>query len=120
MAERWQPEAPAIDVAAFDVLIATSAFVVVHFWAEWDAYDRQLDRALGPIRSEFADRVAFRSADVDQPDLASVCRACEFVNVPALAFFAHGKRQRTLVGLRTTAEIRQLVAELVDNAATGG
>jgi thioredoxin-like negative regulator of GroEL len=113
MADRWQPEAPPIDPVAFEMIVATEPFVVLHFWAVWDAYDRHLDRALQPVRAEFADRVTFRSADVDQPDLVPVCRACDVVNVPALACFVHGQRECTLVGVRSTAELRRLVAGLV-------
>lgn len=118
MAERWEPAAPPIDAATFEGLVATEAFVVIHFWAEWDAYDRQLDRALGSVRAEFAGRVAFRSADVDRPDLVPVCRACGVVNVPALACFAHGRLVDTLVGLRSAVELLQLVTGLVAGAAT--
>ena len=118
MAERWHPESPPIDAAEFEALIATEAFVVLHFWAEWDIYDRQLDRALAPVRAEFADRVAFRSADVDQLDLVPVCRTCDIVNVPALVCFARGRREHTLVGLRPSTELRQLVAGLVSGSAT--
>lgn len=117
MTARWEPGVLPIEAATFAALVADEPFVVLHFWAEWNAYDRQLDRALRPIRAEFADRVVFRSVDVDQPDLVPMCRACEVANVPALAFFAHGRRELTLVGLRSTAELRQVVEGLVGGAA---
>lgn len=117
MAERWQPGSPPIDAATFATLVATEPFLVIHFWAEWDGYDLQLDAALKPVMDEFADRVAFRSADVDANELVPVCRACGVVNVPTLACFAHGEKRHILVGVRSTAQLRQLLGGLVAGRA---
>lgn len=113
MAERWQPGSPPIDATAFATLVATEPYLVIHFWAEWDGYDHQLEAAIKPVRAEFADRVAFRSADTDAAELVPVCWACGVVNVPSLSCFVHGQRVCTLVGVRTTVELRHLVSGLI-------
>ena len=114
MSNCWQPESLPIDAGSFATLVATEPCLVIHFWAEWNGYDRQLDSLLNPIREEFANRVTFRSADIDEIGLVPVCQACKVVNVPALVCFAHGVRKWTLVGVRSRAEWRQHISsELV-------
>jgi thiol-disulfide isomerase/thioredoxin len=114
MPEHWRPETPAIDTTAYLTVIANEPYVVLHFWAPWNGYDRQMDIIMRPIRAEFADPVAFFSVDVDLPEALPLCRACEAVyNVPALAFFARGQWKKTLVGLRPIGELRAFVANLI-------
>jgi hypothetical protein len=62
--DAWRPGAPPVtagDLAACEVL-------VLHYWAIWDRYDRDMDRLLAPLREEFAGRICFRSCDTDRPE----------------------------------------------------
>ena len=68
---------------------------------------------LDALRSEFEGRITFRSADVDDPGLASFCRECEVVNVPALGCFVKGRRVKTMVGSRPMNVLRAEFAALV-------
>src|SRR5688500_8206034 len=98
MPEGWRPSSPPVTAADLPVVLAGNPVVVVHFWAAWNCVDRLFDPKLANVRGEFEGRIAFRSADVDDPDLASFCRECEVVNVPALGCFVVGKRVKTIIG----------------------
>jgi thiol-disulfide isomerase/thioredoxin len=109
----WCPGSPPIDSSGFDSLVAHEPYVVLHFWAEWNGHDRQLDKVLAPLRDEFAGRVAFRSVDIERPDLEPIWKACGVKNVTELACFAHGKKTASLIGIRSTAEYKKMLSELV-------
>jgi thioredoxin-like negative regulator of GroEL len=100
----------AADLAA--VLIANPV-VVVHFWADWNGVDRLFDPKLANVRREFDGRIAFRSADVDDADLASFCRESGVVNVPALGCFVGGKHVKTIVGAVSEDKLRTAFRSLL-------
>ena len=100
MTEGWRPGTVPLTVADVADLIPNHKVVVVHFWARWNGVDRQFASVLDAVRPEFEGRITFRSADVDDPELATFCRECEVVNVPALGCFVDGRRVKTIVGSR--------------------
>jgi thioredoxin-like negative regulator of GroEL len=73
----------------------------------------QLDRAMAPLREEFANRVAFRAVDIDRAESVKVCKDCSVTTVPTLVFFSHGRLMTKYVGLRSIAALRQQIAELL-------
>ncbi len=79
--------------------------LIVHFWAKWDAHDRNMDANLRPAIERFDDRVEFRSLDIDIPQLHDICRDAGIVNVPSLVFFSCGNTDRVLVGVRKSDAI---------------
>ncbi|CEF48419.1 unnamed protein product [uncultured bacterium] len=113
MTEGWRPGTVALTVADVTDLIPNHKVVVVHFWARWNGVDRQFASVLDAIRPQFESRITFRSADVDDPELASSCRECEVVNVPALGCFVDGRRVKTIVGSRPTSVLRAEFAVLL-------
>lgn len=117
MPDRWEPASPAIDGESFEATLAREPIVLIHFWAEWNACDRDQDRALQHVRAEFAGRISVRSADVDRTEVEPVWRACGVSNVPTLAGFVRGRKVWTIGGLRTEAELRALLAGLVSEAS---
>jgi thioredoxin-like negative regulator of GroEL len=100
-------------------LLAAHPVVVVHFWAAWNGVDRWFDPQFRTVREEFAGRIEFRSADVDDPGLNDVCRECEVVNVPALVCCVRGRRVETIIGARPAEELRARFRRLVEQAGDG-
>ena len=84
--------------------------VAVHFWATWNGYDRDFDTRLAPLRIEFADRVEFRSVNVDDDELAGVQISVPVLNVPALGIWRHGVRDQVVVGMRDRDALRRALA----------
>jgi thioredoxin-like negative regulator of GroEL len=102
----WRPGSPPVTAAELADVLARHPVVVFHFWAIWNTSDRAFDAVLTPLRRDFEDRIAFRSVDVDDPELRSFCLECEVANVPVLALFVSGRRVKTLMGVRPEAELR--------------
>jgi hypothetical protein len=71
--------------------------VVVHYWAEWDQYDREMDNTLASLRCSFGD-VCLRSCDIDQAENRPFIH--NVANLPALGCFIHGDWFETVCGLR--------------------
>ena len=59
----WQPSSPPVDADVFPDLIEGPP-TVVHFWAPWNPYDKQLDANLQAVRKKFP-RLRFFSANTD-------------------------------------------------------
>ena len=87
--------------------------LIVHFWAKWDAHDRNMDANLRPAIERFKDDVAFRSLDIDITQLHDVCRGSGIANVPSLVFYSDGNVDHVLVGVREPdAIIKEIAAWL--------
>jgi len=107
VAERWQPGSKPVTAADLPTVLAGHPYLVVHFWAIWNGYDRRFEPTLAAIRREYEGRVVFRSIDVDEPELVPFCRASTVIgNVPALGFFVRGERVETVIGMRSGDELR--------------
>jgi hypothetical protein len=83
--------------------------LIIHFWAKWDAHDRNMDANLRPSIERFDGFVEFRSLDVDLPQSNDVCRDAGIANVPSLAFYIQGNVDRILVGVRESAVIMDYI-----------
>ena len=89
-------------------------FVVIHFWAAWNAVDDLMQRLLdSQISAELRDRVAFARFDIDPPAHHDLCRQLELSNVPFLAFYRDGSLIRTVTGMREPEVITEYLRELV-------
>jgi thiol-disulfide isomerase/thioredoxin len=113
MAERWRPGSPPVTAADLPAVLASGPVVVIHFWAAWNGVDRLFEPQFAAVRREFEGRIAFRSADVDEPDLEPFCRESGVVNVPALGCFVRGRRVKTIIGARPEDELRAEFIRLV-------
>lgn len=96
----WFPVSPPVsasDLQSCDV-------VVIHYWAQWDLHDREMDRRIVAMTADYAGRVCVRSCDVDKPDNRPFI--CGIANIPALGCFIRGKWHESRIGLRAEAELR--------------
>ena len=96
----WSPRTPAVTPGDFEAC----AILVLHYWAIWDLTDREMDKRLVALRDEYADRICFRSCDVDRAGNRSSIQG--IANIPALGCFIRGRWFRSLIGLRSEQDLR--------------
>src|SRR5207248_9634319 len=98
MTESWQHPFPPVTAAGLASALTSAPAVVIHFWATWNGQDRPFAATLAAIEPEFRGQIAFRSADVEDPELWPFCREWEVLNLPALGLFVRGKHVKTIIG----------------------
>lgn len=105
--DAWRPSSPPL--VAGDLL--ENHIVIVHFWAPWNAQDREIDVAL----TAFASRrnVCLRSCNVD--DVENQQFAEDVANIPYLKIYVRGEAKAAYVGRWTTDALE----ELLENAQSG-
>ncbi len=91
--------------------LQSSSVLVMHYWAVWNLHDREMDQRIAVLRNEYADRICFRSCDVDCAENQSFIHG--IANVPALGCFIQGKWVNSQVGLRSKNELRHLLDALL-------
>ena len=64
-----------------------------------DGIDREMDKRIVALITEYGNRICFRSCDIDRTDNRRFIHGLG--NVPALGCFIRGKWYKTLVGLRS-------------------
>ena len=101
----WKPTTFEVSPDSFDETISNHRLAVLHFWARWNEYDKQMDVTLGEIEAEYDGRVFFGSVDADQDGHWQRCRELGILNLPAIASFANGTHMETLIGMRTKEEL---------------
>ncbi|MCC9606742.1 thioredoxin family protein [Blastopirellula sp. JC732] len=104
---------PPIPIADYESFLSERRCVVVHFWAPWNAIDRQQDRELKKVRKKWEDRVSFVSCDTDEAASEALCRGVKLAAVPSLVFFIDGKRRELLPGVRDAAALDQILERLL-------
>ena len=102
----WLPAVAAVLPEDFDRAITNNPVVVVHFWASWNAYDRQMDAWLWTLRPQFEPRVTLLSFDTGPEEAWGVCRRLGLSNLPALVCFVGGQHHATRLGSRAEVESR--------------
>jgi hypothetical protein len=98
----WSAHTPPVDGGDF----ASCPLLVLHYWAVWDRIDREMDERLAPLREDYAGRICFRSCDIDRPENQSFIKG--IANIPALGCFIRGTWYKSLVGLRSEADMRRV------------
>src|SRR6185369_7778059 len=83
----------------YQEFIKSCPVVLVHFWAEWNAYDYQMKNTLKEIESSYLGKVCFGTVDVDIEEMVPLCQELKLVNVPALAYYKDKKHIETIIGL---------------------
>lgn len=68
-----------------------------------------MTRILDQLRPEFELDADFIAVNTDDERNWEFARRCHVLNLPALAFFRDGRLLRTLTGLRSEAEWREIL-----------
>jgi len=117
----WTPTTPAITLDQLPAVLSSHPVVVIHFWAIWNCYDRQLDIRLRPVRAAFGDRVAFYAFDVDVDTEAGnqFLRGIHLQGVPTIGCFIHGQLYELAPGMRERPTLEGSVREWLRISTAG-
>ena len=83
---------------------------VVHFWAEWNLYDRTMAKCLLSLHDLFDESFPLRSCNVDR-NVDWVAAQGNVLNLPALSLVVAGTPRETVIGLRTESEWRECLLD---------
>jgi thioredoxin-like negative regulator of GroEL len=104
---QWQPSSPEATAASFPKLIEKGEPFAIHFWAEWDRVDRDMDKNIQSIAPRLKGWVTFYAADIDRQENVDWCKSLNIVSIPCLLVFVNGLRTRHIIGLRDEKELMQ-------------
>jgi thioredoxin-like negative regulator of GroEL len=115
---RWQPTSPEVTAASFPNLVEEGEPLAIHFWAEWDRIDRDMDKHIQSIAPRLKGWVRFYAADIDRPENVDWCKSLNIVSIPCLLVFVKGQRTRHIIGLGDEKELMQEILHGLSNVAT--
>jgi thioredoxin 1 len=106
------PHLQPLTSATFDEFVgASSAPVVVDFWAEWCGPCKMLSPVLEDLAAEHPE-ITFAAVDSDAyPDLSV---RYDVMSVPTVLVFRDGQLAKRLVGARGKAAMREALAEVLE------
>lgn len=99
--ESWRPSSPAL--VAVDLL--ENHIVIVHFWAEWNAHDREVHAALTSIASRR--KVCLRACNVDDVENRQFTKGV--ANIPFVKIYVRGEVVAANVGQQVLKEMDALL-----------
>jgi thioredoxin-like negative regulator of GroEL len=114
--KQWQPSTPGVSADVFADVIEGSA-TVIHFWAPWNPYDRELDKNLQAVKGEFEKRIRFYSVNTDETAYSEIVERYHVAALPALLCFVNGKVRGRFHGVETVEALRTFLEEM---GAEGG
>jgi len=89
---------------------------LIHFRADWNSHDLQLQDELEELRPKFDDRVGFANVDVDEEGMHDICRQVGLKNVPALAYYRRVRLVRLITGLESRDRLKDRLRDLLSAA----
>ena len=115
---RWQPVSPEVTAASFPKLVEEGEQLAIHFWAEWDRIDRDMDKNIQSIAPRLKGWVSFYAADIDRPENVDWCKSLNIVSIPCLLVFVKGQRTRHIIGLGNEKRLMQEILQGLSDVAT--
>ena len=115
---RCQPASPEVTATSFSKLVEAGEPFAIHFWADWDRLDRDMDNRIPSIAPRLKDWVSIYAADIDRPENVEWCKSLNVVSIPCLLVFMKGQRPRHLVGLGDENELMQEILHGLSDVAT--
>ena len=85
--------------------------VMVDFWAEWCQPCKMLAPTIEEIAGEYEDQVVVGKLNVD--DNPNTAANYGIRGIPTLLFFKEGKVVQQLVGVKTKADIKKVIDDLL-------
>ncbi len=101
---------------SFAGFVARNRFAVVHFYAVWNGYDRQMRTMIAEdLPAEISDVVAFAALNVDDPVNLELCKQHKIRNIPWLEFYSSGELRLTHMHLPSLDVFRSYLRDLTEN-----
>jgi thioredoxin 1 len=85
--------------------------VMVDFWAEWCQPCKMLAPTIEEIAGEYDDQIVVGKLNVD--DNPNTAANYGIRGIPTLLFFKEGKVVQQLVGVKTKADIKKIIDDLL-------
>jgi thioredoxin-like negative regulator of GroEL len=110
---QWRPASEGVDVEGFGNVIEGGK-VIVHFWAPWNPYDKQLDGNLLGLVGEFGKRFGFGfyAVNADETAFGEVMERFHVGALPALLCFVNGRVKGRFYGVETVEKLRVFLEEM--------
>lgn len=96
----WLPQTPSATAAKFCNLIESGQPLAIHFWAQWDAHDKEVDKTLAAIAPRLAGWVDLYSCDIEDQANHQWCSELDIYAIPCVIVFAGGAARHRIVGMR--------------------
>ncbi|MGC4048056.1 MAG: thioredoxin family protein [Armatimonas sp.] len=97
----------------FGEFISQNEFAVVHFWADWNPYDKQTQERLEQLPEEIRDRIAIGRLNADVEDHFDIFRAHGVVSLPYLFFYRSSVLIERRGGLMTPEALEEVFRTLL-------
>ena len=102
----------------FAEFVRAHQFVVIHFWAVWNGYDVQMQKAIeSQIPNELHNKIHFTTFDIEPPEHHPICQEHRVLTVPALTYYRDAKLVETVIGLHKLEAIIQSLRVLLGGNA---
>jgi thioredoxin-like negative regulator of GroEL len=93
--------------------VVEGAAVIMHFWAPWNPYDKQLDANLREVKAEgVGKRFRFYSVNTDETAFEEIVERHHVAALPALLCFVNGKVKGRFHGVETVEALKGFLEEM--------
>lgn len=90
-----------------DQVIKSDKLTVVDFWAEWCAPCKMIAPAVEELAGEYDGKINVGKVNVD--DNSKIATQYSIRSIPTLLFFKGGEIVTQVVGVRTKAELKEII-----------
>lgn len=98
----------------FKFFTKNNPFVIIHFWAEWNATDYLTKNIFQKLDSELNNQILFGLIDVDNEIFLNLCKEIPILNVPTIIYFKNGETIAIEIGLKTKEYFQEKINKLLD------
>ena len=92
-------------------VISADKLVLVDLYATWCAPCKALAPVLEELADKYADKIKVVKVNVDEEE--SIAAKFGIASIPTVIFFKNGQTAASLVGLRTSLEIKKMIEKLL-------
>jgi thiol-disulfide isomerase/thioredoxin len=90
-----------VDTNDYQSFVESYPHVVIHFWADWNLYERDIRERLSDMSEIYADSIKFGSFDTSPKQHWEKCHELHILNLPTLVFYKHGEVLNIATGLES-------------------
>lgn len=106
--EHWHPQTPLLGANWREVL-ANEKCALVLFGSCDSAPDALQDREIGKIRADFAGKITFFAADLDDEDLKDLIAWSGVMSDPTMVYVCSGEISHRLVGFHRAPRLSEIL-----------